>query len=50
MEDLSEEVDALFELTDRLYFEMWHRIAGLVILQPLSPDSATLEEAAHDTT
>jgi hypothetical protein len=29
MEDLSEEVDALFELYDQKYFEIWHRIAQL---------------------
>lgn len=34
MEDLQEEVDALFELTDRLYFEMFRRIAEMVI-EPL---------------
>jgi hypothetical protein len=29
MEDLSEGVDALFELYDQKYFEIWHKIAQL---------------------
>jgi hypothetical protein len=31
MENLTDEVDALFELTDRLYFEMWQRIFDEVL-------------------
>jgi hypothetical protein len=40
-EDLQEEVDALFEESDRRYFEMWHRIAQEVISPhyPVAADS-----------
>jgi hypothetical protein len=31
MEDLEEEVDALFELYDQKYFEIWRRIARLAM-------------------
>jgi hypothetical protein len=36
MEDLTEEVDALFELYDQKYFEIWHKITQLTIDTVLS--------------
>jgi hypothetical protein len=36
MENLSEEVDALFELSDQRYFEIWRKLAQLTIDTVLS--------------
>lgn len=43
MENLEEEVDALFEEYDKRFFEIWHRIADSVI------DTAQILDEPSDT-
>jgi hypothetical protein len=47
MEDLQEEVDALFEASDARYFEMFHKIANIATESCVDASFDEVDELPH---